>query len=172
MATNYAIAARWDLATQHLQAAVGLDERIRRRARTDPNFTDMAQYSPFDTLLKEDSYRAPSGAYIRSKVFDEPFDGARGKLLSAVLNALQMQIESNAGGERSGLLFRHKTDENAAIASIALVIAVLHAGLGVYTWFARRQARASLRTRQYLQLDSLAPDEYDVQRLEGEPGDF
>jgi tetratricopeptide (TPR) repeat protein len=93
VATNYAIAARWDLATQHLQAAVGLDERIRRRARTDPNFTDMAQYSPFDTLLKEDSYRAPSGAYIRSKVFDEPFDGARGKLLSAVLNALQFSDE-------------------------------------------------------------------------------
>jgi hypothetical protein len=28
------------------------------------------------------------------------------------------------------------------------------------------------KTRQYLQLDSLAPDEYDVQRLDGEPGDF
>jgi tetratricopeptide (TPR) repeat protein len=90
VATNYAIARRWDLATQHLEAAVTLDERSRRRARIDVNFVEMIEYAPFDALLARDDYRPPPGAHIRSKVFDEPYDGARGELLNAVLNALQL----------------------------------------------------------------------------------
>jgi tetratricopeptide (TPR) repeat protein len=94
VATNYAIVARWDLATQHLEAAVTLDERIRIRVRTDPNFSDMSDYAPFDALLKRDDFRPPPGAYMRSQVFAESFDGARGKLLTAVLNALQFSGEA------------------------------------------------------------------------------
>ncbi len=94
VATNYAIATRWDLATQHLEAAVTLDELSRRRARTDPNFRDMTEYAPFDALMKRDGYRPPSGAHMRSKVFSAPYDGARGELLNAVLNTLQFSGEA------------------------------------------------------------------------------
>ena len=41
-----------------------------------------------------------------------------------------------------------------------------------YAWASHRKSMLARKTRQYLQLDSLAPDEYDVQRLDGEPGDF
>ena len=48
-----------------------------------------------------------------------------------MINALQQTVHSNSNGGESGLLFTHKADENAAIASIALTIAVIHALLGL-----------------------------------------
>lgn len=52
------------------------------------------------------------------------------------------------------------------LAAIALAIAIIHALVGVYSAVVAHRRKSSAKTRQYLQLDSLAPDEYDVQRLD------
>lgn len=90
VAKNYALAEHWELAVQHLDAAVRLDERIRRRARHDPNFQPMREYEPFVRLLATDSYRPPPDGRRTSRVFAEPYDGGRGPLLTGLLNALQL----------------------------------------------------------------------------------
>lgn len=89
VASNYALATRWDLATQHLEAAIRLDEKSRRRARVDPNFGPLAGYQPFLALLETDSYRVPETAHRHREVLAAPYDGSHGDLLKAVLNALQ-----------------------------------------------------------------------------------
>jgi tetratricopeptide (TPR) repeat protein len=89
VASNYTLASRWDLAVQHLEAAIRLDERSRRRARVDPNFRPLGGYQPFLALLETDSYRMPDGAHQHREMFDAPYDGSHGDLLKAVLNALQ-----------------------------------------------------------------------------------
>lgn len=94
VASNYALASRWDLAVQHLEAAVRLDEKSRRRARVDPNFGPLGGYQPFQVLLETDSYAAPDGAYRHRETFDAPYDGSHGDLLKAVLNALQLSGQS------------------------------------------------------------------------------
>jgi hypothetical protein len=48
-----------------------------------------------------------------------------------MIYGLQQAVQSNSNGGESGILFTHKADENAAIASIALTIAVIHALLGL-----------------------------------------
>lgn len=90
VAKNYALAERWDLAVQHLEAAVKLDERARREARRDPNFAPMSDYEPYARLLATDTFRPAPGDHYRSEVFAAPFDGGHGILLTAVLNAVQL----------------------------------------------------------------------------------
>lgn len=90
VAKNYALAERFDLAVQHLEAAVRLDERMRPRIRRDPTFAPMSVYRPFARLLATDSYRPTPGAHYRRETFDEPYDGGRGPLLTGVLNAVQL----------------------------------------------------------------------------------
>ncbi len=95
VAKNYALGERWDLAVQHLEAAIRLDERSRRRARHDPNFAPLRDYEPFVRLLATDIHRPTPDARRASRVFaSEPYDGGRGALLTGVLNALQL------GGQR------------------------------------------------------------------------
>jgi len=89
VASNYTLASRWDLAMQHLEAAIRLDEKSRRRARVDPNFGPLSDYQPFQTLLQTDAYRIPDGFHRHRVVLDAPYDGSHGDLLKAVLNALQ-----------------------------------------------------------------------------------
>jgi tetratricopeptide (TPR) repeat protein len=90
VATNYALGGQWELAVQHLEAAVRLDEKSRRRSRTDPNFGPLAEYPPFQALLETDTFQPGAGAHARSVTFDEAYDGGGGKLLKGVLNALQL----------------------------------------------------------------------------------
>ena len=90
VATNYALAGAWELAVQHLEAAIRLDEKSRLRARTDANFGPLAGYQPFQSLLATDGYRPAEGAHSRTLLFDGPYDGGHGVLLKAVLNALQL----------------------------------------------------------------------------------
>ena len=89
VATNYAMGQHWELAVRHLEAAIRLDEKSRRRSRTDPNFGPLADYEPFQALLATDSYQPGPDAHLRVEVFDSSYDGGHGKLLKALLNALQ-----------------------------------------------------------------------------------
>lgn len=90
VATNYAMAGYAALATQHLQRAIAIDERERLRARTDPNFSALASHPPFQRLLDTDSYVPPPGSYQARRVYGVPYDAADGRLLEAVLDALQL----------------------------------------------------------------------------------
>ena len=89
MASNYALGQHWELAVGHLEAAVRLDEKSRRRSRTDPNFGPLAEYEPFQALLARDSYQPGPDAHLHIEAFGAPYDGGHGKLLNATLSALQ-----------------------------------------------------------------------------------
>lgn len=90
VASNYGMAGALDPAVQHLREAIALDERSRLRARTDPNFADLSSQPAFDRLLREDPYTPPPGSHTRSRSFDAAYDSGRGRLLEAVMNALQL----------------------------------------------------------------------------------
>ncbi len=66
-----------------------LDERSRRRARVDPNFGPLGSYEPFQRLLAVDGFVPAPGSHRHTERFDAAYDGSRGNLLKAVLNALQ-----------------------------------------------------------------------------------
>ena len=90
VASNYALAGYNALALQHLQRAIALDEKVRRRARLDPNFGDLAGSANYQALLATDKYQPPPGSYSAQRTFRAPYDGAGGALLSSVLDALQL----------------------------------------------------------------------------------
>lgn len=90
VASNYALGQQWELAIQHLDAAIRLNEKSRRRARMDPNFGAIRDYQPFQALLATDSYVPSPGSHLRAVRFEEPYDGGSGKLLTAVLNVFQL----------------------------------------------------------------------------------
>lgn len=48
-----------------------------------------------------------------------------------MIYSLQLMVQANSAGGEAGLVFNHKSDENTAIASIALSIAMIHATLGL-----------------------------------------
>ena len=89
VASNYAMAGYVGLSLGHLQRAIGLEERSRLRARNDPNFSGLADSSQFQQLLLTDGYRPPPGAHRAVRRFEAAYDGTRGPLLGAVLDALQ-----------------------------------------------------------------------------------
>lgn len=89
VASNYAMAGYVGLALGHLRTAIGLDERSRLRARNDPNFSGLADSGQFQQLLLTDGYAPPPGAHVAVQRFEAAYDGSRGPLLPAVLDALQ-----------------------------------------------------------------------------------
>lgn len=89
VATNYAMAGYAGPSIEHLRLAIQLDEKSRLRARTDPNFQDLASNSRFQQLLSTDTYRMPQGSYQRSITVETTFAGTDSVLLRAVLDALQ-----------------------------------------------------------------------------------
>jgi len=91
VATNYALSGYAALALEHLEQAVAIDERVRVRARTDPNFRDLAAAPAFQKLLSTDGYRPPAGSSTAARDYDIVWSGAETELLVAVLNALQIQ---------------------------------------------------------------------------------
>lgn len=90
VATNFALAGYSALAAQHLGRAVELDERSRVRARSDPNFAELASSRAFQLLLTTDSFVPPAGSATASRIYRSPFKGSGSQLLVAVLNALQI----------------------------------------------------------------------------------
>ena len=49
----------------------------------------LGTYEPFQQVLATDSYSPPKGSHRHRELFEEAYDGSRGPLLKAVLNALQ-----------------------------------------------------------------------------------
>lgn len=90
VASNYALAGYEALAVQHLQRAVERTERMRLRARTDPNFSSLGDNPRFLRLLSTDPYEPPPGAHTAARTYGVRYDGGRGPLLPAVLDALQL----------------------------------------------------------------------------------
>ena len=90
VAGNYALAGYAALAVEHLRAAVERDERSRRRARTDPNFASLETNPRFQRLLATDAYEPPAGSFAADRTLEAGYDGGRGPLLPAVLDALQL----------------------------------------------------------------------------------
>ncbi len=100
VASNYAMAGYAALATEHLARAIQLDERSRLRARTDPNFSGFETNGRFQDLLLNDGYRPPPGAHVAARAYDEPWAANGGRLLAAVIDALQF----------SGIAFDHRVE--------------------------------------------------------------
>jgi tetratricopeptide (TPR) repeat protein len=100
VATNYALAGYTALALSHLSRAIELDDAVRLRARTDANFAPLGDDPRFQSLLTTDTYRAPPGSRVAVRQFEATYDGGRGRLLAAVLNALQL----------SGAPFDHRVE--------------------------------------------------------------
>ena len=90
VASNYALAGYAALAIENLRGAIQRDERTRRRARTDPNFSALQTNARFQRLLANDAYEPPPGSFTADRMFDAAYDGGRGPLLPAVLDALQL----------------------------------------------------------------------------------
>ena len=89
VATNYALAGLGTPAIGYLRHAVARDEKMRRRARTDPNFADLEMDPGFQEILNTDTYSVPAGYHFSRQVYDLPYNGADSALLTAVIDALQ-----------------------------------------------------------------------------------
>lgn len=93
VASNYALAGQVEAAVAHLERAIALNERTRLRSRTDPNFAALANQTAFLQLLNVDSYRIPAQSHAVYRAFEEVYRAGDGKLLPAVLDALQLTGE-------------------------------------------------------------------------------
>lgn len=89
VASNYAMAGYAGPATEDLRRAISLDEKIRLRARTDPNFQDLESNPRFQQLLNTDTYAPSPGGYARELNVAVPYTEEESTLLRAVLDALQ-----------------------------------------------------------------------------------
>ncbi len=90
VATNYAMAGYTGLALQPLGRAIALDERVRLRARTDPNFSALASHPRFQELLATDGYRPPPEAHRAERRYEMAYSDSDGRLLEAVVDALRL----------------------------------------------------------------------------------
>ncbi|HEX6201571.1 MAG TPA: hypothetical protein VF100_01135 [Thermoanaerobaculia bacterium] len=90
VAKNYALAGYEGLAVEHLRRAIELDERARVQAKADPAFAGIKASARFQALINTMTYRPAEGTLTAERAFPEPYDGGRGPLLRAVLDALQL----------------------------------------------------------------------------------
>ncbi|MEM9293029.1 MAG: tetratricopeptide repeat protein [Acidobacteriota bacterium] len=89
VAANYAITGYAALALRHLQTAIQLDEPLRLQARTDPALQSVVDTAEGRRLFALDPYRAQEGDHILERSYSiAAYDGGRGPLLGAVLDAL------------------------------------------------------------------------------------
>jgi tetratricopeptide (TPR) repeat protein len=93
VASNYAIAGYAALAVEHLHQAIALDERSRLRSRTDPNFAGLSREKRYTDLLATDSYKPSTGSHFASQNYEVPYDPEDGRLLGAVLEAMNLSKE-------------------------------------------------------------------------------
>ncbi|HUO87226.1 MAG TPA: tetratricopeptide repeat protein [Thermoanaerobaculia bacterium] len=90
VAKNYALAGYEALTVEHLRRAIELDERARVQAKADPAFAEIKPGRRFQELLATNRFTPPEGFHVAERDFPEAYDGARGPLLHAVLDALQL----------------------------------------------------------------------------------
>jgi len=93
VASNYASSGHGDLAVEHLGRAIGLDEKSRLAARGDANFQPLVGTASYDRLMAADPAPPGAGAYVAQRTFHEAYGAGQGKLLPAVLSALQLTGE-------------------------------------------------------------------------------
>lgn len=89
VASNYAMAGLAGPGIEHLKQAIQIDERVRLRARADPNFQDLESNQRFQDLLLTDTFQPEPGSHFAVQKFDSPFGGPDSPLVSATLDALQ-----------------------------------------------------------------------------------
>lgn len=90
VASNYASSGYTNLAVEHLRRAIELEERLRLQARADPNFVALADDEGFKRLMDAEPQVPPPGAYQARRLYPEGYSGGQGRLLPAVLDALQL----------------------------------------------------------------------------------
>lgn len=90
VAKNYALAGYEALTVEHLRQAIALDERARVQAKADPAFAEIKSGRRFQELLATNHFTPPVGYHVAERDFPEAYDGGRGPLLRAVLDALQL----------------------------------------------------------------------------------
>lgn len=90
VASNYAMTGYVQPSIQALGYAIRLDEKSRRRARADANFSDVARDPRFQKLLDTDGYVAPPGSPAASRDFDAGFTGPDSRILKAVIRAFEV----------------------------------------------------------------------------------
>lgn len=88
VATNFYLAGQEDLAIEHLERAIGLDEKTRLRIRSDPTFRALEQNPRLANVLTTDSYRAPRDAAFLNQAYSAPYESAQGTVLKAVVDSL------------------------------------------------------------------------------------
>lgn len=91
VASNYAMRGFAGPAVANLKRAIAINEKMRRRARTDPNFGPLEDAPSYRQLLETDSYRMPNGSRVMSERFDAPFGADERLVLDAVISSLQLQ---------------------------------------------------------------------------------
>jgi tetratricopeptide (TPR) repeat protein len=90
VAKNYALAGYEALAVEHLRRSIERDDRARVQAKADPAFAGLKASPRFQALINTMSFRPPLGSHTAERAYPEPYDGGRGPLLRAVLDALQL----------------------------------------------------------------------------------
>ncbi len=88
VAGNYALSGHESQAVEHLRRAFQVDERLRLQVRTDDKFV-LLQGEAYRHLLVTDGYRPSADAHSRAASFQLPYDRQDGRLLNAVLQAMQ-----------------------------------------------------------------------------------
>ena len=91
VASNYAMRGFAGPAVANLKRAIAMNEKMRRRARTDPNFGPLESAETYRELLETDSYRRPKGSRTMTERFDTPFGADQRLVLDAVISSLQLQ---------------------------------------------------------------------------------
>lgn len=90
VASNYAMRGFLQPAIANLSRAIALDEKVRRSARTDPNFSPLDEFPAYQEILSTDRFRHPPGSMVVKQVYDSPFLAGRSLVLDAVIASLQL----------------------------------------------------------------------------------
>jgi tetratricopeptide (TPR) repeat protein len=88
VATNYAAAGYAALALRHLTDAIRRDEKTRLRARTDPNFAQIAATPDYQRLLATDLFTPAPGSLQASELIEARYSDTDARVVNAVLDAL------------------------------------------------------------------------------------
>lgn len=91
VASNYAMRGFAKAAVANLERAIALDEKARRKARTDPNFAPLDGSPVYQKLLDTDRFRHPSGSRIVTERYEPPYNATQRLVLDAVISSLQIQ---------------------------------------------------------------------------------
>jgi len=90
VASNYAMRGFVQPAVANLSRAIALDEKVRRSARTDPNFSPLNDSPAYQEILNTDTFRHAPGSRIVKQTYDSPFLAGRSLVLDAVIGSLQL----------------------------------------------------------------------------------